>query len=97
MILVTKTVCMYVRVCMYVCVHVCIFIELHITAQSGPVIRAFYATRIDPPKGGSLILVTMYVCMYICMYVCMYVCMHVCIFIELHITAQSGPVIRFIL
>ena len=29
--------------------------------------------------------------------VCMYVCMYVCIFIKLHITAQSGPVIRVIL
>ena len=28
---------------------VCVFIKLHITAQS---------TRIDPPKGGSMILVT---------------------------------------
>ena len=27
----------------------------------------------------------------------MYVCMYVCIFIKLHITAQSGPVILFIL
>ena len=32
----------------------CIFIQLHITTQSGPVI--LYATRIDPPKGGSVIL-----------------------------------------
>ena len=53
--------------------------------------ESFYATRIDPPKGGSMILVTMY------QYVCMYVCMYVCIFIKLHITAQSGPVIRVIL
>ena len=37
---------------------VCVFIKLHITAQSGPVILAFYATRINPPKGGSMILVT---------------------------------------
>ena len=28
---------------------------------------------------------------------CAYVCMYVCIFIKLHITAQSGPVIRVIL
>ena len=28
---------------------------------------------------------------------CMYECMYVCIFIKLHITAQSGPVIRVIL
>ena len=74
-------------VCMYVCMFVCIFIKLHITAQSGPVIESFYATRIDPPKGGSMILVTktsdqtrMYACMYVCMYVCMYACMYVCIY-----------------
>ena len=41
-----------------VCVCVCVFIKLHITAQSGLVILVFYATRIDPPKGGSMILVT---------------------------------------
>ena len=71
--------------------YVCIFIKLHITAQSGPVVvdshiqrivlateettvssESFYATRIDPPKGGSMILVTktsdqtrMYVRMYV--------------------------------
>ena len=38
----------------------CIFIKLHITTQSGPVI--LYATRIDPPKGGSMILITKSVC-----------------------------------
>ena len=37
--------------------------------DGAPVIaESFYATRIDPPKGGSMILVTMYVCMYVCMY-----------------------------
>ena len=41
---------------MYVCMYV--FIKLHITAQSGPVIYSFYATRIDPPEGGSMILIT---------------------------------------
>ena len=93
---------------MYVCMYV--FIKLHITAQSGPVIYSFYATACNPP-GGYL----SYVCMCGCMYVCtfiklhitaqsgpvirvirMYVCMYVCTFIKLHITAQSGPVIRFI-
>ena len=29
----------------------CVFIKLHITAQSGPVIYSFYATRVDPPWG----------------------------------------------
>ena len=36
---------------------VCVFIKLHITAQSGPFILSLYATRIDPPKGGSIILI----------------------------------------
>ena len=56
MILVTY-VCMYV--CMYVRMYVCICMY------------AFYATRIDPPKGGSMILVTKtsdQTCMYVCMY-----------------------------
>ena len=44
---------------MYVCMYV--FIKLHITAQSGPVIYSFYATACNPPG--------MYVCMYVCMYV----------------------------
>ena len=46
---------------------------------------SFYATRTDPPKGGTMILVTEIVC----------VC--VCVFIKLHITTQSGPVILVIL
>ena len=77
------------QVCVCVCVSV--FIKLYITAQSGLVILvAFYATRIDPPKGGSMILVTK-----TCVSVCVCVC--VCVFIKLHITAQSGVVILVIL
>ena len=58
-------VCVYLLNC--VCVCVCASIKLHITAQFGPVILvilirpssySFYATRIDPPKGGSMILFT---------------------------------------
>ena len=50
----------------YGSVRVCVFIKLHITAQSGPVILAIYATRIDPPKGGSMILIAeTCVCMYL--------------------------------
>ena len=30
--------------------YVCIFIKLHITAQSGPVIYSFYATACNPPS-----------------------------------------------
>ena len=30
---------------------VCVFIKLHITAQSGPVIYSFYATVCNPPGG----------------------------------------------
>ena len=67
------------------CVCVCVFIKLHITAQSGPVILVILCpTRIDPPKGRSMILVTN-------------VCVCVCVFIKLHITAQSGPVILVII
>ena len=33
----------------FVCV--CVFIKLHITAQSGPVIYSFYATGCNPPGG----------------------------------------------
>ena len=36
---------------MYVCMYVCIFIKLHITAQSGPVIYPFHATACNPPGG----------------------------------------------
>ena len=35
-------------VCLYVCV-LCVFIKLHITAQSGPVIYSFYANPCNPP------------------------------------------------
>ena len=34
---------------MYVCV--CVFIKLHITAQSGPVIYSFYVNVCNPPGG----------------------------------------------
>ena len=68
---------------MRVCVCVCVFIKLHITAQSGPVILVILCTRVDPPKGGSMILG-----------VC--VCV-LCVFIKLHMTALSGPVILVIL
>ena len=36
--------------------YVCVFIKLHITAQSGPVIYSFYATACNPPG-----------CVYVCM------------------------------
>ena len=76
--------------------------HLHTQAESGAYLRdssrvpseSFYATRIDPPKGGSMILVTK---TSLCMYICMNVCMYVYLFIKLHINAQSGPVIRVIL
>ena len=34
-----------------VCVCVCVFIKLHITAQSGPVLYSFYAIACNPPRG----------------------------------------------
>ena len=73
---------MYLFVCVCVCVCVCVFIKLHITAQSGLVILVILChSHFDPPKGGSMILVTKCVC----------------VFIILHITAQSGLVILVIL
>ena len=39
--------------------YACVFIKLNITAQSGPaILKSFYATRIDPLKGGSMLLIT---------------------------------------
>ena len=52
--------------------YVCIFTKLHITAQSGPVIRVILCHSHDPPKGGSMILVTKTSDMYVCMYKCVY-------------------------
>ena len=49
-----------VHACMYVCVSECMFIKLHITAQSGPVIR--------------VIICHSHVLVYVCMYVCVSVC-----------------------
>ena len=73
---------------MYVCMYV--FIKLHITTQSGPVILVILCHSHWSSRGG--INDTYYaVCMYACMYVCMY------LFIKLHITTQSGPVILVIL
>ena len=52
--------------------YVCIFIKLHITAQSGPVIRVILCHSHLSSQGG--INDTCYdVCMFVCMYVCMYV------------------------
>ena len=104
MILVTKTyVCMYV--CMYVYLLDCT--QPRNPAQSS---ESFYATRIDPPKGGSMILVTktsdqarqrghtLSTCIiFIRALSTLYVYMYVCIFIKLHIAAQSGPAILVIL
>ena len=79
---------------MYVCMYV--FIKLHITTQSGPVILVILC------HSHVCMYVCMYVCIYVCMYLCiyvsMYVCMYVCsISIKLPITAQSGPVTSVIL
>ena len=78
MILVTKT----SDQTRQVCVCVCVFIKLHITAQSGPVILVILCIRIDPPKGGSMILVMKTsdqrcVCVCVCMRVCVCV-MNIC-------------------
>ena len=68
---------------MHVCMYV--FIKLHITTQSGPVILVILCHSHWSSRGG--INDTYYVCMYVCMYVGLY------LFIILHLTAQSGPVI----
>ena len=62
---------------MHVCIYVCIFIKSHIPRNPALSSESFYVTRIDPPKGGSMILVTnrgkgthsFYACMYVCMYI----------------------------
>ena len=57
-------------VCMYVCMYVCIFIKLHITAQSGPVIRVILCRggthRVNMLSDAAL---PIPVCMYVCMYI----------------------------
>ena len=50
-----------VYVCMYVYMYVCTYVYLlNCTKPRNPALsfESFYATRIDPPKGGSMILVT---------------------------------------
>ena len=49
-------VCVCVRVCVYI---VCVFIKLHITAQSGPVILVilYHSHLSSQVKGGSMILI----------------------------------------
>ena len=76
------------------CVCVCVFIKLHITTQSGPVI---------------LVILCHSVCVCVCVFIKLHItaqsglvilvilCLCVCVFIKLHITAQSGLVILVIL
>ena len=54
----------------YVCMYVCIFIKLHITAQSGPVILNSHSMPLALilPRGDH-----MYVCLYVCMLYSTYV------------------------
>ena len=85
------------------------FINLYLTAQSGLVVP-FYPTRIDPLKGGSMILrkplfrrdkgdtLSLLIQFLLKPWVIgVYVCVCACVFIKLHITTQSGPVILVIL
>ena len=44
-------------ICVCVC-SVCVFIKLHIARNPALSSKSFYATRIDPPKGGSIIIIT---------------------------------------
>ena len=64
---------------------VCVFINLHITAHSGPVIYSYYTinTACNSPRGLLFVDIFLARNAYVCLYV----------FIKLHITAQSGPVI----
>ena len=59
-----STLCSPICKRMYVCVYVYL---LNCTSPRNPALsfESFYATRIDPPKGGSMILVCMYVYIYI--------------------------------
>ena len=69
-----------------------------VVAYPRPAFSATNRTNYAPTSfDQSFVLMYWYICMYVCMHVCMYACMYVCIFIKLHITAQSGPVIRVIL
>ena len=98
-----------VRPAMYVCMYVCMYVSSrdqilrHARGQgninfpcSADHEQDWQPYPVDPYSAicdGHT-----YVHMYVCMYACMYVlCMYICIFIKLHITAQSGPVIRVIL
>ena len=74
---------------MYVELYVAI--QLLITKQSGHVLLVILLALPHSMYMGRY----MHVCMYVYMYACTY--MYVCMFIKLHITAQSGPVIRVIL
>ena len=92
-----------------VCVCACAFIQLHIIAQSGPVIPAilyhshwssqgeisgtYYENLCLDATNGMCVCTC--VCVYL--YVCLCLCICVCVFIKLRITAQSGPVILVIL
>ena len=68
---------------------VCVFIKVHITTQSGPVILVILCHSHWSSQGG--INDTCYENTRTCVCVC------VCVFTKLHITAQSGPAILVIL
>ena len=51
-----------VSVCLCVVMRMCVFIKLHMTTQSSPLISSFYATRKGGGGGG--------VCVYVCVCVC---------------------------
>ena len=87
----------------------CVFIKLHITAQSGPVILVILCHSHWSSQRGindtcvSVCLYVLCVCVFVCVCLCLCVCLSVCVclcvcvFIKLHITEQSGPVILVIL
>ena len=57
-----------------------VFIKLHITTQSGPVILVILCRRIDPPEGGSMIYIYIYIYI-LFIYFFIYFLMHVCMYV----------------
>ena len=68
------------------CVRFCVYVFAHNRTINPCYLHSFMLLALVTPKEESMILVSEKC-----------VCVRVCVFIELHITAQSGPVILVIL